>query len=231
MRLTTRAPSASRGKRELDECERREHVDLVDPPQLVERVLRQLRLWAGAEHARAVHEQVDRVAGRFDQPAAVIRIGDVARDRDDTVESADRTLERVPVARVHNEPPALLGESPRQREPETARRSGDDPLHEASSLGGHAVALDDPVVVEPEQRDHVADVFLVLDPARSVPRLAGKDGVIFDPALVEQVLPYVLGEPEVGNLVAVQVADLPAADLEGILAAATGPRLHSRPGR
>ena len=48
------------------------------------------------------------------------------------------------------------------------RRSG-------GGLDGHAVAGDDAVVVEPQKVDHVADIGLVLDPARRRPYLAGED--------------------------------------------------------
>ena len=46
---------------------------------------------------------------------------------------------------------------------------------------------------------------------------------------VEQLRPDVLREREVGGVVAVQVADLAAADLEGELAAAAGSGLDARP--
>src|SRR5919109_2118817 len=48
----------------------------------------------------------------------------------------------------------------------------------------HAVARDDPVVVEPQQRDHVADVGLAVDPARRRPLLPGEDRVVDDAALL-----------------------------------------------
>ena len=143
----------------------------------------------------------------------MVGVGDVARDRDDAVETADRALERVPVARVDDEPPAALGERAREREPEAARGAGDDGLH-CSGLDRHAVARDDPVVVEPQQLDHVEDVVLVLDPARREARLAGEDGVIVDPALLLQLVPDALREAEVRRVVAVQVPDLLAADRE-----------------
>ena len=42
----------------------------------------------------------------------MLRVGHVARDRDDAVELADGALERVPVARVDDELPAPLGRVP-----------------------------------------------------------------------------------------------------------------------
>ena len=116
----------------------------------------------------------------------MIGVGDVAGDCEDAFEAADRALQRVPVTRVHHDPPASLGESAGEREPEPARGAGDDGLHGSGRLDRHAVAGHDPVVVEPHQLDHVADVFLVLDPARPVAGLAGEDGVVVDPALIEQ---------------------------------------------
>ena len=84
------------------------------------------------------------------------------------------------------------------------------------------MARDDAVVVEPQQRDHVEDVCVGLDPARSVARLAGKDRVVVDPVLVE-VDPDLLGEAEVGDMIAVQVAELAPSELERVLPRAPGP--------
>ncbi len=64
----------------------------------------------------------------------MVGIGDVARDRDDAGEAGDRMLERLRPARVDDEPPAALGESAGEREPEAARCSGDDPSHTRSRL-------------------------------------------------------------------------------------------------
>jgi hypothetical protein len=47
------------GEDQLGECERGEGVDLVDLEQDVQRVVRDRRLWAGAEDARVVDEQID----------------------------------------------------------------------------------------------------------------------------------------------------------------------------
>ena len=87
-------------QRELNERERREHVRFVHASQLLEGVVRQERQRARAEQAGVVDEEVDRLAGRLHEPAAVVGIGDVARDRDDAGEAGDRMLERVCSARV-----------------------------------------------------------------------------------------------------------------------------------
>ena len=116
--LTIRAPSLSRGKRELDERERREHVHLVDAPQLLERVVGERRQRARAEDAGVVDEQVDRLPAASTSARRCVGIGDVAAERDDAVEAGRRALERVAVARVDDEPPAALGESAGEREPE-----------------------------------------------------------------------------------------------------------------
>ena len=50
----------------------------------------------------------------------MLRIGDVARDRDDPVEARDGALESLRVACVHDESPAALGERAGEREPEPA---------------------------------------------------------------------------------------------------------------
>src|SRR5688572_22513030 len=77
----------------------------------------------------------------------------------------------------------------------------------------------DAVVVDPQHRDHVIDVRLGFDPARRRALAVGKHGVVLDPALGVKLAPELLGEEEVGTAVAVQVADLTAADAEPVLAA------------
>src|SRR5207302_2967413 len=86
------------------------------------------------------------------------------------------------------------------------------------------------VVVEPQERDHVIDVLLVGDAAGSRPDLPREDRMLDDPALFEQLSPYVLREVEVRCVIAVQVADLAPANLEGELAAPTRSRFHLGPG-
>jgi hypothetical protein len=93
-----------------------------------------------------------------------------------------------------------------------------------------AVVDDGSLVVEPQELDDVADVGVVLDPARRRPLRAGEDRVRRDAALLFQLTPDLFGEPEVGGVVAVQVTDLAGADSEGELAAPPGSRLHARPG-
>jgi hypothetical protein len=51
--------------------------------------------------------------------------------------------------------------------------------------------------------------------------------VIVDPSLLEQSRPKDLRKPEVGHVVAVQVADLPSSDLERELPAPAGSRQHT----
>ena len=77
------------------------------------------------------------------------------------------------------------------------------------------MSLDDAVVVEAQQRDHVPDVALVLDRAGGGTRSVGEHGVGSDPALRSQLVPDALREAEVRRVVAVQVADLAPADAEG----------------
>jgi hypothetical protein len=71
------------------------------------------------------------------------------------------------------------------------------------------VACHRAVVVEAQQLDDVADVGLSLDPARSRSLLVGEDGMGNDPSLRDQLGPDVLGEGQVGGVVAMEVADLP----------------------
>ena len=120
------APGASRGSASCDERERREDVDLVDARELRERVGGESRLRARAEHARVVDEQIDAVAGRLDERAEVLWVGDVARDRDDALETGNRALERIRSPSVDEEPPFAFDEGVDEGEAETARCAGDD---------------------------------------------------------------------------------------------------------
>jgi len=81
----------------------------------------------------------------------------------------------------------------------------------------------DAVVVEPQQLDYVADVRLALDAPCARPLRIRKDRVGHYPVLFDQLDPDPLGEREMGGVIAVQVADLPATDLEGEFAAAAWP--------
>ena len=85
-------------------------------------------------------------------------------------------------------------------------------------LGG-GVPLDRALVVEPQHRDHVADVFVALDPAGGPALLVREDRVVGDAARVVELLPDGLGEAEVRGVVAVQVPELLAAEREAVLAA------------
>ena len=76
------------------------------------------------------------------------------------------------------------------------------------------MACDHALVVEAHQRDHVLDVGLALDPAGAEARLAREDRVVVDSPLLEQGAPDLLRKAEVSGVIAVQVADLPPADLE-----------------
>src|SRR5947209_17509708 len=80
-----------------------------------------------------------------------------------------------------------------------------------------------PVVVEPQHPDHVLDVRLVFDPARRRSDPAREDRVVDDATLLPQLGPDLLREREVCGVIAVQVADLARADLEGELAARARP--------
>src|SRR3954469_24683363 len=88
----------------------------------------------------------------------------------------------------------------------------------------------DSVVVDAHQRDHVVDVGLGLDAARRHLGGVRVDRVRADAALLAQLRADVAREAEVGGVVAVQVADLAAADAEAELAARARPRLDAGPG-
>jgi hypothetical protein len=86
---------------------------------------------------------------------------------------------------------------------------------------GQAVLGDDALVVHAAQRDHILDVGLGLDPAGAEARPAREDRVVVDPAGLEEWMPGGFREAEVARAIAVQVADLTAADLERELSAPT----------
>src|SRR5258708_4532978 len=83
-----------------------------------------------------------------------------------------------------------------------------------SSRLGRSLARHGAVVIEPQQLDHLANVGVVLDPARGWPAGVGKDRMGRDPAFGPELVPDVLGEPEVSRAVSVQVAELAAPNLE-----------------
>ena len=84
---------------ELDQGEWSDDVHAVDALERVERVLGKRRLGAGTEQARVVHQEVDAIAGRIHERAAVIGIGDVAGDRRHTLEAGGGPRECIGVAR------------------------------------------------------------------------------------------------------------------------------------
>src|ERR1700742_3058274 len=73
---------------------------------------------------------------------------------------------------------------------------------------------DDALVLLAQQRDHVVDVRVVLDPPRAGPAVVGEDRVVDDASRREELVEDVLREAEVGGVVAVEVPDLARADLE-----------------
>ena len=98
--------------RELDQRQRREHVDAVDLLEHVERVVGERRLRARPEQRRVVDEQVELASRGLDERAAVARIGHVAGDGGGPGELRGGGLERPRLAGVDHEPPAALGEGP-----------------------------------------------------------------------------------------------------------------------
>ena len=71
------------------------------------------------------------------------------------------------------------------------------------------------LVVQPQQRDRIANVIGTLDPPRRESRLPAEDGVVVDPTLVVQLVPNGFGEAQVQDTVTVEVAEFPAPVLEG----------------
>src|SRR5581483_7969527 len=98
-----------------------------------------------------------------------------------------------------------------------------------SCRSGQAVTRDDPVVVEPHQRDHVLDVRVGLDPPRRRPLPPREDRVVRDPAGREELVPELLREHEVRRAVAVQMTDLAPAEPQRKLPARTWAGLDSLP--
>src|SRR4051794_11817986 len=119
----------------------------------------------------------------------------------------------------------------------TWRYRGTHPPHrhrpdrlEPTSQSG-PVALHRALVVEAQQRDRVFYVVVGLERARAVAGLAGKDRVVADPPLVEELMPDGLREADVQDAVAVQVADLPAAHAEAELSPVPHAGLDAGPRR
>src|SRR5262249_41801154 len=105
-------------------------------------------------------------------------------------------------------------------------RNPEPPGQLRKTIAGHCA-----IVVEAQECDHVAQVGLVLDATGGRPLRIGEHGVRNDSALLPEIGPYLLGETEVGRAVAVQVTDLPTAELEGQLAQIARCRMDARPGR
>ncbi len=95
---------------------------------------------------------------------------------------------------------------------------------------GRRCAGDHAIVVEPQQFDHLGHVVLGFNPAGCLPLLIREYGVKVDPPLLPQLDPDLVRKAGVENLIAVEVADLPVADLEGELAALSRARLDALPG-
>src|SRR5262249_24617045 len=98
-------------------------------------------------------------------------------------------------------------------------------------LLGKAIPGHRTVVVETEERDHLVNVGLVLDAMGGGPLRIGEHRVRNDSPLFPEIDPDLLGETEVGRAVAVQVTDLPTAELEGQLAQLARRRVDAGPGR
>ena len=131
--------------------------------------------------------------------------------------------ERVALRAAQHERPDLGARRERQR----FRRRRVQPGHrDVTSQVRHGT-----VVVEPQERDHVAHVVLAVDPARRRPRTVREDRVRDDAPLGAQGRPDVLGEAEVGGVVAVQVAELLAPGAERELAPAARAGLDAGPRR
>jgi hypothetical protein len=93
------------------------------------------------------------------------------------------------------------------------------------------VPLHHPVVVQAQEREDVRDVLVGRQRAGSHARVVGSDGVRRDPARRAQLRADRLREREVGDPVAVQVADLAPAHPHRALAALTPRLVHAWPGQ
>src|SRR5437870_11740146 len=100
----------------------------------------------------------------------------------------------------------------------------------AAGLAGKTVSGHRAIVVEPEEGDHLANIGVVLDGAGRRPWRIGEHRVRNDSTLFSQLRPELLRKAEVSRPVAVQVADLPAAELEPKLTKVTRHRMDARPG-
>ena len=85
------------------------------------------------------------------------------------------------------------------------------------------------VVVESQQLDHIVDVGVALDPSCARSLCIGEHRVGHDSPLGHEPDPDLLGKAEVRGVVAVQMTDLPAIELERELTAFARPGLNPRP--
>jgi hypothetical protein len=76
------------------------------------------------------------------------------------------------------------------------------------------VSVDNALVIEPHECDHVLDIVVGLDLPSSQAGAAWEHGVVIDAPLLEQVSPDRLWEPEMRRAVAVSMADLARPDRE-----------------
>src|SRR5438876_4304694 len=100
----------------------------------------------------------------------------------------------------------------------------------AAGLAGETVSGHRAIVVEPEEGDHLANIGVALDGAGRRSSRIGEDRVRNDSTLFSQLRPELLRKAEVSRPVAVQVADLPAAEFEPQLTKVTRHRMDARPG-
>src|SRR5882672_6564297 len=82
------------------------------------------------------------------------------------------------------------------------------------------------LVVEPQQRDHLAHVAVALDAACRGAYGIGEEGMALDAALLAQIDPHMAGKAEMRGAITVQVADFAAAQPKPPLAP---PRRDARP--
>ena len=139
--LTIRAlVAASRGSASWTSAERREDVDLVDPPKLVERVLGRAPAAGSAPSTLALLTSRSigspaastsrrRCSGSATSPATATTPSRPATARSSAAPSRASTTSRQPRSR----------QRPREREPEPARCAGDD-ARASCGLRRHAVA-------------------------------------------------------------------------------------------
>src|SRR5467141_704865 len=85
------------------------------------------------------------------------------------------------------------------------------------------------LVVEPQQRDHLAHVAVALDAACRGAYGIGEEGMALDAALLAQINPDMPGKAEMRGAITVQVADFAAAQPKPQLAPLAPARRDARP--